>query len=365
MNFVSSNNGVVYGPHPTAHGNTATLPYQPLENSENLKASINNVPLDDPLALQYNPNFIPKSNNVPLNSQVSDNNPPAKPSSASHSQPLSSYGHQHPPVFHNAFDVNSYPITNPPIFDSTTMIPYINTDGVPRRRRISISNGQIGQIINHEAFFDSDGGSSPYDDLIPNQNQPSSAPINNLSDNTNTPAVESFGLAQPAINQPPAISQQPIVNGGGATSFPPVSRGELSNNSFADAAGVPPPNHQLIYNNEVIYNPNNGPIPGTAAWKKKRLLERNRIAASKCRQRKKQAQQELQDNNYKFEVQITNQQNKIKKYALLTKKYNYKMNLLLLELKNRNLSQINIAGIQKLIAIDNIDNISFDELNDL
>ena len=46
--------------------------------------------------------------------------------------------------FHNPFDVNSYPITNPPIFDSTMTVPY-TTDGVPRRRRISISNGQIGR----------------------------------------------------------------------------------------------------------------------------------------------------------------------------------------------------------------------------
>ena len=54
--------------------------------------------------------------------------------------------------YHNPFDVNSYPITNPPLFDSTMMVPYTTADGVPRRRRISISNGQIGQIINHEAF---------------------------------------------------------------------------------------------------------------------------------------------------------------------------------------------------------------------
>lgn len=36
------------------------------------------------------------------------------------------------------------------------------------------------------------------------------------------------------------------------------------------------------------------PQPGTSAWKRARLLERNRIAASKCRQRKKVAQMQLQ-----------------------------------------------------------------------
>lgn len=355
MNFVSSNNGVIYDTHQLPQGNNPTsLPYQPLDNAETLKANLNNVALDDPLALPYNPNFIPKSNNV-VHAQVADSNPPPKPVSSSNSQPVSSHGH-HFLVFHNAFDVNSYPITNPPIFDSTTMIPYINNDGVPRRRRISISNGQIGQIINHEAFFDSDGGSSPYDDFIPPQNQAPTAPVNNLNDNT-TP-VENFGLAQPAINH------QPIATNG--STFPPVNRAEItSNNVFPEAAGVPPPNHQLIYNNEVIYNPNNGPIPGTAAWKKKRLLERNRVAASKCRQRKKQAQQELQDNNSKFEVQITKQQIKIKKYDILMKKYNRLMKLFLLDIEDRNLSHNDLNAIKKLIEIDNIDYISFDELNSL
>ncbi|RCK56446.1 hypothetical protein Cantr_04870, partial [Candida viswanathii] len=36
--------------------------------------------------------------------------------------------------YHNPFDVNSYPITNPPIFDSTMSVPYTTAEGVPRRR---------------------------------------------------------------------------------------------------------------------------------------------------------------------------------------------------------------------------------------
>lgn len=53
------------------------------------------------------------------------------------------------------------------------------------------------------------------------------------------------------------------------------------------------PQTQLIYNNQVIFNPDGGPIHGTSAWKKQKLLERNRVAASKCRQRKKSAQEKL------------------------------------------------------------------------
>ncbi|KAH3669080.1 hypothetical protein OGAPHI_001676 [Ogataea philodendri] len=54
------------------------------------------------------------------------------------------------------------------------------------------------------------------------------------------------------------------------------------------------PQQPLLYNNEVIFNPNAGPIHGTTAWKKQRILERNRIAASKCRQKKKVRQEKLQ-----------------------------------------------------------------------
>ncbi|ODV76816.1 uncharacterized protein CANTADRAFT_32986, partial [Suhomyces tanzawaensis NRRL Y-17324] len=175
--------------------------------------------------------------------------------------------------FHNPFDISSYPITNPPLLDSTMMIPYYSSDGVPRRRRISISNGQIGQIINHEALFESElmGFDDPAYPYHPSQGQPHS---------TGTPVNERDSARE-------------------------------ADSSITDAAGVPPPNHQLIYNNEVIYNPNNGPIPGTAAWKKERLLERNRIAASKCRQRKKQAQLQLQNNVTKYEQRLVEAQRKL------------------------------------------------------
>lgn len=180
--------------------------------------------------------------------------------------------------YHNPFDVNSYPITNPPLFDSTMMIPYNTVDGVPRRRRISISNGQIGQIISHEAFFDDDKNPELSVDLT-------SRPLSSFE--------AGLQFTPPEAAQSVAVAEPPV---------PPAP----------EVAGVPPPNHQLLYNNEVIYNPNDGPIPGTAAWKRERLLERNRIAASKCRQRKKQAQLQLQDSMVKMEQELQQKDAKIK-----------------------------------------------------
>lgn len=203
--------------------------------------------------------------------------------------------------FHNPFDFNSYPITNPPIFDSTTLLPYYS-EGVQRRRRISISNGQIGQIINHEAFFEHE---QPFEEYKGVSNSISSMHLYpELKGESSIPgdASSSNDYEEPSTRE---------------TSH------ELSREASRDPiAGIPPPNHQLLYNNEVIYNPNNGPIPGTAAWKKERLLERNRIAASKCRQRKKQAQQQLQNNVTKYERELNSIGTRMDKQERLLVFYN-------------------------------------------
>lgn len=184
--------------------------------------------------------------------------------------------------YHNPFDFNSYPITNPPIFDSTMMVPYTSSDGVPRRRRLSISNGQIGQITNHEAFME---------------------PRNDFD--------ARYPLGRPGSTGP---GEKPDLHAD-LQSTPEDGPTPIS------AAGVPPPNHQLIYNNEVIYNPNDGPIPGTAAWKRERLLERNRVAASKCRQRKKQAQQQLQDSISKYEKLLETSNRTVQRYETLVGRF--------------------------------------------
>lgn len=276
-----------------------------------------------------------------------------------------------PPVFmglphHLSFDFNLYPITNPPIFDSTFMLPYNGTDGVPRRRRISISNGQIGQIINHEAIYaneDTDQESVPpstgYDGLIDTFTQHQHTPQqNSVVMNSFQGSVVQHDVGHVAVNSD--TSRQNSVD--------PIT----------GAAGVPPPNHQLIYNNEVIYNPNNGPIPGTAAWKKERLLERNRIAASKCRQRKKQAQQQLQNNitKYeeelnmhksrigKYELQISLQKRKIAKYERVFKSYNALLanHLAVCDVSGNDL---NAYKLKVFLKYANIDDITDNDLHNL
>lgn len=236
--------------------------------------------------------------------------------------------------FHYQFDFNNLPMTNPPLFDQS-MFYNFNQGGPPTlRRRISISNGQIGQIINHEAIFDenydliSDAPTpveltqpqskddfnqslpinqsinQPFLDSklnyvdynqkvvpnVPQQQFPAQLPPNPVSTSSNTAT---------ATSQPPTVPSTGGVtgppNGSATTQTTQPSTQNSSEKDHTSFAGVPPPHHQLIYNNEVIFNPNGGPVPGTAAWKRDRLLERNRIAASKCRQRRKQAQQQLLD----------------------------------------------------------------------
>ncbi|PVH15511.1 uncharacterized protein CXQ87_003353 [Candidozyma duobushaemuli] len=248
---------------------------------------------------------------------------------------------------HNPFDVNSYPITNPPIIDSTFFLPYTNEAGVQRRRRISISNGQIGQIINHEAFYaDEDSyeemNDEPFRYAQSTHDGAQTTRILATSSSQTTPHFVHRPPPQPvkleekdhiqAPPQPPgSLPGHPVPlprqePAGSFNSLVPTEGslpGEITPQSaIDDVAGVPPPNHQLLYNNEVIYSADRGPIPGTAAWKKERLLERNRVAASKCRQRKKQAQQELQNNISKYENESRKQKARIKKYEKLFAIYN-------------------------------------------
>ncbi|KAK6461995.1 hypothetical protein DFJ63DRAFT_207106 [Scheffersomyces coipomensis] len=286
-----------------------------------------------------NNNMIPSNSNGQMSSHNSSNtlttNTAQTSVSSSNIQQLASQSEPatHPSSnttaslfpFHNAFDINAYPVTNPPIFDSTVVLPYYSNEGVPRRRRISISNGQIGQIISHEAFFDNENPNNPLfddDEFTFNQQH------HNQHQTQDDSHILNQQFQQHLQFQPQQQPQQTLLAHTDASTLPivPVKQEEIKASvpvdPLANAAGVPPPNHQLIYNNEVIFSTNNGPIPGTAAWKKERLLERNRIAASKCRQRKKQAHIQLQDNVGKMERQLVERQIKINSYEKLVKRYN-------------------------------------------
>ncbi|QPG75693.1 hypothetical protein FOA43_003052 [Brettanomyces nanus] len=155
------------------------------------------------------------------------------------------------------------------------------------RRRVSISNGQIGQIsmIVHrteaeqdQAYMEAQSqahiqGSGRGQSISPHQMGPG------LGHQASTQLQQGPSQQNRQVfyshHQPPASPQ-------------PFNGGEIE----VDKDGIP--KRQLLYNNQVIFNPDAGPIPGTAAWKRQRILERNRVAASKCRQKKKNLQRRLQ-----------------------------------------------------------------------
>ncbi|KTB04980.1 ATF/CREB activator 2 [Nakaseomyces glabratus] len=72
--------------------------------------------------------------------------------------------------------------------------------------------------------------------------------------------------------------------------------------------------------NQNTYS-NDEPLPGTTAWKKARLLERNRIAASKCRQRKKVAQMQLQKEYDELHKENSIIKRKLQYYEKLVSKF--------------------------------------------
>ena len=157
------------------------------------------------------------------------------------------------------------------------------------RRRLSISNGQIGQIsmIVHRSEAQGEqlrgnNGSVGNSETVASSNPDTTS--RNISVKSELPisvphVQNSQGTSVPvARTQPSSGLANPQVLG----------HSEIE----VDKDGVP--KRQLIYNNQVIFNPNAGPIPGTAAWKRQRILERNRIAASRCRQKKKNLQKRLQ-----------------------------------------------------------------------
>ncbi|AOA63660.1 Transcription factor of the ATF/CREB family [Komagataella phaffii CBS 7435] len=175
-------------------------------------------------------------------------------------------------------------------FDNDGIVPS-NPQFPTLKRRISISNGQIGQLIQATHMYQQQqqkGANFDQQELVKtSEHQARKTPTHNIKLEDNSEFVSSLD-----------------------------SEGSDTKSStiVLDDDGLP--KHQLLYNNEVIFNPNDTLIPGTSAWKRQKLLERNRIAASKCRHKKKVIQEKLQK-----DVDLFSQENRFlsKRIQLLEK----------------------------------------------
>ncbi|ODQ78708.1 hypothetical protein BABINDRAFT_162405 [Babjeviella inositovora NRRL Y-12698] len=216
---------------------------------------------------------------------------------------------QHPHVLQNLLmehfmnnnqEVNKYFLTNPPIFDLSMLLdPPYQSGPHPRRRRISISNGQIHQMIDafHHLQEDERATSPSTDssgnnivDFINLRDPPTSLGAASISPRSHARDISGIDSITPQPSVPPSINSHT-----GKAIKTEGDRGVPGDRLHVNGSGVP--QHQLFYNNELIFNPHgDAPIKGTAAWKRDRLLERNRVAASKCRQRKKMAQEQMERN---------------------------------------------------------------------
>lgn len=211
-------------------------------------------------------------------------------------------------------DVAHLPMTNPPIFQSSLT----RYDEPIRRRRISISNGQISQLGEDletvENLYNTQPPPLPqridsqqqkqnhyYElgatEMTPLQNGGSiRAPVPHFNVPMTLSAIPPWGSShKQALNQSQQILPDEDEEEKHEHSEPIISSipGAVQMNS---AGRAPSSSSSSISSDNTIFGSkeHRNPIPGTNAWKRARLLERNRIAASKCRQRKKVAQLQLQ-----------------------------------------------------------------------
>lgn len=219
-------------------------------------------------------------------------------------------------------DVSHLPMTNPPIFQSSLT----RYDEPVRRRRISISNGQISQLGEDLETVENLYNTQP-PPLPQRFDQPQAK---SFYDSTTVPVASSKnGLIHVQDNShlqhnplptiPPWPSHNAVkeeeprslasllqdnsvhLNSNNSSSAAPTT--EMSRNTSTSSSSSVSAGHYRHNRQD--------PVPGTNAWKRARLLERNRIAASKCRQRKKVAQMQLQQ-----EFDVMSQENKVMKKKL-------------------------------------------------
>lgn len=195
-------------------------------------------------------------------------------------------------------DFQNFLLINPPLVEYSDYAIVDNTGAFQGsqpphhlQRRLSISNGQISQISQ---MAHSSHGLGPPQQQQQQQQQSQQPHQHQFNDDMlfNTPSGSASIQQQQPLQQ---SLQQPLQRQISVPSMlmqPPLTPDENPLTTLAvDFNGVP--TQPLLYDNKVIFDPKNGPIPGTSAWKKQRILERNRLAASKCREKKKTQQKKL------------------------------------------------------------------------
>ncbi|QID85848.1 hypothetical protein GRS66_008438 [Saccharomyces pastorianus] len=264
-------------------------------------------------------------------------------------------------------DVAHLPMTNPPIFQSS--LP--GCDEPVRRRRISISNGQISQLGEdietlenlHNTqpppmpnFHNYQNGANKNKNLPHrqtfNQIAPVDIPLYSAKKNTNPLSGTSLADQNADYTKDQRqhfagslsknITSESASDLEGMTTFAPTTDSGNSTNKNMSKSLLKESHSNPSFSSrsqashmDLANNAQEEPTPGTTAWKRARLLERNRIAASKCRQRKKVAQLQLQR-----EFDDIKDENKI-----LQKKLNYYEKLIS---KFKKFSKIHLREHEKL-----------------
>ncbi|CAI4065396.1 hypothetical protein N7582_003007 [Saccharomyces uvarum] len=264
-------------------------------------------------------------------------------------------------------DVAHLPMTNPPIFQSS--LP--GCDEPVRRRRISISNGQISQLGEDIETLENLHNTQPppmpnfhnyhnganKNKYVPhrqtfNQTAPVDIPLYGAKKNTNPLSGTSLADQNSDYTKDQRqhfagslsknISTESTGDLEGMTTFAPTTDSSNSGNKNMNKSTLRESHSNPSFSSKsqasninLANNSQEEPTPGTSAWKRARLLERNRIAASKCRQRKKVAQLQLQR-----EFDDIKDENKI-----LQKKLNYYEKLIS---KFKKFSKIHLREHEKL-----------------
>ncbi|GMM46956.1 Cst6 protein [Pichia kluyveri] len=285
--------------------------------------------LDDNMLMENNNVMMQPSHQQHLQPQQQQQLPPTTQQQAQQAQQpmsLQSSASISASTHHNQYPNNNN--NNQPYYSIPLNHYTDSNDLILPSRRLSISNGQIGQISmmvhqNYENDNDFDNSTVSSNDLQFKERKglgPGSAPasgsVDFISNQTQNNGTTKIKTAQPDVTL--ATVKEPITTTATATTTTTTTKaqlqtevpingqlptapssaistkpGQVSSGAFeTDQNGVP--TRKLVYNNEVIFNPNE-PIPGTNAWKRNKILERNRIAASKCRAKKKNMQKQLQD----------------------------------------------------------------------